>query len=650
MKKKTVATRIISFVLAVTLLAETGIGVSAWAAEADTASADPVEQTADAEKTAASSTSEAGASKKSAAYTKNENVYAKLSQDGTVQEAYVVNAFSVSEHDAITDYGVYSDVKNLTDLSEIDVTKDTITFETDKENFYYEGDIADAQLPWNIRVNYTLDGRKVDADKLAGAAGDLGIHILTEQNKAVNSVFYDNYLLQISVVLEAEKCKNIRASGASIADAGSSKNIVFTVMPKKSGDMTLSAEITDFEMSGIQIAAVPFSTSIEIPDTDDMLDDMTTLTDAIAELNDGVGDLKTGTNELNDGLGDLTGGSSDYAQGLSTLNNNSGQLTSGSASIKSALDTIATSLASADGEGGADLGELAQLPAGLRSMATGLGQMAAGLTQLRDGYATMFTTLDGAMKIPAVSEADIGSLGAAVAAMSDSPEKAAAAQAFDNMVASYTAAQTAQGTYDHIREGMSGISGGLTAIVDGDGTAANPGLNGIISALNTLADTLETALSGSDMMEQIKQLTQGLTTLSNEYGTFHDGLITYTDGVTQLMTGYNELHNGLVELNNGTGDLAEGVRELHEGTTELEDETADLPDTIQVEIDKLMEDYDVGEYAPVSYISPQNVNIDTVQFVMVTEAIKMPDAPDVAESEPAPQNFWDRLVALFRKE
>jgi X-X-X-Leu-X-X-Gly heptad repeat protein len=645
MKKKTVAARIASLVLAVALLVGVGaIGVPAWAAEDGAAGAGDAEVTAAAEKPAEAIPDSP------AVYTKNENVYAKLSQDGTVKEAYIVNAFSVSESGQITDYGVYDEVKNLTDLGEIDVSGDKITFKTDKENFYYEGDILDAQLPWNVKIAYTLDGQDVAPDALAGAEGDLGIHITTTQNKAVNPVFYDNYLLQISVVLDAEKCKNIEAEDASIADAGSSKNIAFTVMPGKDADAIATATVRDFDMPGIQIAAVPFSTTIEIPDTDDMLDDMTKLTDAIAELNEGVGDLKTGVNDLDDGVGDLGDGSADYSKGLSALKKNSKQLTSGSSSIKSALATIAAALNNSDGGGSADMGELTQLPAGLRSMATGLGQMATGLTQLKDGYDAMFAALDGAMDIPAVSEDDIVALSTVVEMATPGALQADAAQALANMLDSYKAAQTAQGTYDHIHDGMGAISGSLTAIVSGDGTEANPGLNGIVSALNKLADTLEAALSGSDMMAQIQQLAKGLATLSKQYGTFHSGLLKYTGGVAQLTSGYKKLHGGLLELGDGTGEMAEGVQELHEGTTELETETSDLPDTIQEEIDKLMEDYDVGDYDPVSYISPQNTNIDAVQFVIVTDPIKMPDDPDDAEDESAPQNFLDRLVSLFRKD
>ncbi|MDR2157519.1 MAG: hypothetical protein LBO81_07050 [Clostridiales Family XIII bacterium] len=648
MKRKTVFTRIASFVLTIALLTVMGVGgISAWAAETDNA-----ERASGVEKAVVYPASEAGIPAGQAVCTKSEDVYAKLSQDGTVKDIYIVNAFTVSESGAVKDYGVYDEVRNLTDLGEINMEVDTVTFKTDKENFYYDGVPADAQLPWNIKISYTLNGRNVKPDTLAGSNGNIGIHITTGQNKAVNPVFYDNYLLQISIALDADKCKSIKADGASVANAGSSKIVTFTVMPGKDADITVTAAVRDFEMSGIDIAAMPFSTAIEIPDTDDMLDGMTTLADAIAALNDGVGNLKTGVNDLNVGVGGLVDGSSDYAKGLSALDKNSGLLAAGSSEIKSALATIAASLNNADGDGGTDMSGLAQLPAGLRGMADGLDQVTDGLTQLRDGYVYMFTTLDGAiMNIHAANDDDFAKLGAAVGNLTDLTEKNAANEALDRVLTSYAAAQTAKGTYESIRGGMSAVGGSLTAIVDGDQDhpEANPGLRGMIAALRALADTIESALGESDMMAQIRELALGLATLSAQYDTFHAGLAGYTEGVAQLASGYDALHGGLVKLNEGTGNLAEGVRDLHEGTGKLEDETSDLPDTIQVEIDKLMEDYDVGEYVPVSYISNQNTNVAAVQFVIVTEPIKMPAAPDNAENESAPQSFWGRLAALFEK-
>src|SRR5690606_20443331 len=50
---------------------------------------------------------------------KDEVVYATLSPDGIGKELYIVNSLEVSEGGQVVDYGKYSSVKNLTDLTEI---------------------------------------------------------------------------------------------------------------------------------------------------------------------------------------------------------------------------------------------------------------------------------------------------------------------------------------------------------------------------------------------------------------------------------------------------------------------------------------------------------------------------------------------------
>lgn len=37
---------------------------------------------------------------------------------------------------------------------------DKITFSSDKEKVYYQGTMEDTEIPWNIDITYTLDGKR----------------------------------------------------------------------------------------------------------------------------------------------------------------------------------------------------------------------------------------------------------------------------------------------------------------------------------------------------------------------------------------------------------------------------------------------------------------------------------------------------------
>lgn len=199
-----------------------------------------------------------------AEYTKSENVYVCMDTAGEVDGTYVVNTFTVTDNGEITDYGDYDSVQNLTNLDEIEKDKDEYTIQADKGKFYYQGNMDNAQIPWNFEIQYVLDGKEVDADEVAGAEGDLEIHMFVKENPvAMNPKFFQSYLLQASLTLDSSLCEEIRAKGANIVDAGSNVQVTYTVMPnavqqaemdkEDVKELVIYTKVTDFEMDDISI-------------------------------------------------------------------------------------------------------------------------------------------------------------------------------------------------------------------------------------------------------------------------------------------------------------------------------------------------------------------------------------------------------------
>ena len=58
-------------------------------------------------------------------------------------------------------------------------------------------------------------------------------------------------------------------------------------------------------------------------------------------------------------------------------------------------------------------------------------------------------------------------------------------------------------------------------------------------------------------------------------------------------------------------------------------------------------EFDFPKFDPVSFVSPQNANVEAVQFVMTTAAIEQPEAPEPEEPEQE-QTIWDRFLALVQ--
>ena len=326
---------------------------------------------------------------------KNEAVYARLSGAGEVQSIYVVNQFTLRSGGNFTDFGNYSAVVNLTDLEPLTLSDGEVSIRTGSENFFYQGNLAGNDLPWTYDIAYSLDGNEIPPENLAGQSGSLEIRLLSAKNGAVSETFYNNYLQQITITLDIHKCANIEADGAAAANAGKNRILAFTVLPGVDADITIKAEVTDFEMAGIEITAMPFAMSIEIPDTANMLDDFMQLSDAIAALSDGTGSLKDGMAEMAGGAEELRNGSSDFNNGLSRLNNSSPQLTEASAQFQAALSQIAEGLQSMSGF--VTDPAMQQLIAGISGLSENYGEFHGGLvayTQGINGLANGYGELD----------------------------------------------------------------------------------------------------------------------------------------------------------------------------------------------------------------------------------------------------------------
>ncbi|SFL35462.1 X-X-X-Leu-X-X-Gly heptad repeat-containing protein [Gracilibacillus orientalis] len=558
---------------------------------------------------------------------KDEVIYSTLQPNGEELDMYVVNSFEVEEPGEYVDYGDYTNVKNLTDLTEITKESDEMSFTVSEESFYYQGDLEGKPLPWEFDISYQLDGEEMNPEEMLGQDGHLQIEMETSANENVNQIFFENYLLQISLTLDGERYQEISAEEGTIANAGKNKQVTFTVMPEQEGNFLVEADVTDFELEGIEISAIPSSMSMDSPEIDEMTEDFETLSDATSEIDNGVGDLADGISELNSGVSSLEDGSGDYRDGIAKVSKGSTDLINGSESIDQALITMKNSM---DQE--VETGDFSAMQDGLMQIATGLKEASTGLTTLQENYSQAYQALDKSINaIPTnVSEEEIKKLD-----LSEADQKVV-----DKLVETYEAARTAKGTYEQVSEAFAAVEPTLNEVSSSQTDMAN--------LLETMAEQIAAASEGMDIQESLKELQDGLATLSDNYKDFHAGLEEYTNGVDELSNTYQDLHNGIVELDDGTNSLENGVNELHDGTTELADSTSDLPEQMQDEVDKMINEYDKSDFDAESFVSDKNENVQSVQFVIKTEGITKGEQEDEKEEPEEEKNFWDRLLDLFR--
>lgn len=562
---------------------------------------------------------------------KEEVIYANLDASGSVSQIYAVNILNVISAGQINDYGSYSAVKNLTSTGDISSEEDALTMDAQPGRFYYQGTLKDNKLPWITNITYSLNNLPINPSELPGQNGYLSITIDTKADPDVNNAFYDNYLLQVSVTLDTDRCRNISAPGAVLANAGTDKLVTFTVLPGKEGHMTVNADVTDFVMKGISVSAVPYTMNIDLPDTSGYTDDLVLLANAVSDLNDGVISIADGVGELKKGADQLADGSTDFGSGMVEISSRSEDLIAASGQIQAALISVSDMLSGASS--GTDLSTLTELPAYLTKLSDGLHKIAGGLTELSGGYSQAYTALDAAIRsIPAteISQSDLQTL-----MLNNKEDKTVSL-----LVEYYTAARTVQGTYQMVSPAFEAVNSQMPVI--------SSNITTIGDTLDTIAAQLSSTFEQSDLVDSIRQLSDGISTLSINYKAFHNGLQDYSGGIEKLADAYGSIASGITALAEGTDGLDSGILQLKDGTGELEAQTSSMPNQIDQTMEELMADYDTSDFTPVSFLSDKNTGITSVQFIIKTAAIEKPEAETVTESKEQTASFWERLLALFR--
>ena len=311
---------------------------------------------------------------------KEEVVYAHLSSDGGANRVFVVNAFRETDGE-IVDYGDYRNVVNLTDSLPITQNGARIEISPEPGDFYYQGELNNQEMPWLFDFEYLLDGRSVSAEELRGASGDLVIRIQVRKNEAVDPVFFENYMLQISVNLDSSYFSSIVSEGSTIATSGSTWVVNLTSLPGTEADFVINAVADNAHLGQIQIAGLPFAMMMELPDPAQYVSDLVALQDAIALLADGVGQFTSGVGQLGDAGSQLSSGATELADGALLISNGFDQLAAGRGEFDQGLRAY--------NQGVHDFAAgMEQLAGGIGEFSDGINQLATGSKQLADGLDT----------------------------------------------------------------------------------------------------------------------------------------------------------------------------------------------------------------------------------------------------------------------
>ncbi|MCI1902358.1 MAG: hypothetical protein LKI93_06485 [Bifidobacteriaceae bacterium] len=637
-----------------------------------------------------------------ATYKKDQNIYGILNSDGASKDVYVVNQFKVTKAGNLTDYGDYDSTENLSSTKKLESSGGEQSIAVAKGDFYYQGDLtsdnAQAQLPWNVGITYTLDGKDVAAKDLAGASGRVGVKIHTAKNKnSTEPLYYKKYMLQISFTVPSSKVNSIDAGDSGIvADAGANKQLTYTVMPGKDGDLSFAADATNFSMSAISIAAAPFSMDLgDTFDTSSLTSGMEKLADGTNKLADGSSTLAANSGSLSSGTATLANGATSLATGTSTFTSGVAQfgigltkVSDGATSLATGAHTLSSGISqytsgiSTLAKGSASLNSgISQLSSGVAKAAKGTSQYSKQLSQqaqelgktantttitaasrkyqtaLTD-YSTAMSTLAATqpMKLLAVQNVQNGlpdpvsdpsgyraGLVSAISAQSDT--------SVENILSKILALTDAQTNLTTLA-GKAGSAQALSGAADG-AAQIDSGMQQLASGASKTAagsqsfneGAQKAAKAGSALTSGAKKYAKGTDSFASGMKTLKGGASSLTGGAQKLSSGSSQLASGATTLASGVSQFASGVNQLDDGISTLATNTEKIPSTMKKEIDKAMENFS-GDVTPIDFISARNKDVSHVQFMLTTSAIEKKAATKTVKDSPTP-SFVQRLKNLF---
>ena len=629
---------------------------------------------------------------------KEEVIYIMTDADGDVKNINAVNIFGKGK---VTDYGDYSSVKMLNTTDKIKQNGDKVTFSSDKEKVYYQGTMNDTEIPWNIDITYTLDGKKITPEKLAGKSGALKMHITIDKNENCDSDFYDSSALMASLTLDTDNCENITADGATLANVGSSKQISYTVLPGKDLDAEITADVKDFEMDAVAINAVKMNLNMDIDD-DELMDKVTQIMDAAKQLNDGAGTLSDGTDSLTDGGSSLSDGASSLDEGinsldagletlkhgvtdmqtaLNTLDGQSSTLTRGSKEVLTALQTIQSQLANVS----VDVSQLEQLTSSSAAVKQGIedayngaaelqssvsysgykstmqangldiDQLKAGNTEAINSISSQISELTStkeqikntpgysinpvSQKLVAQIETQISSLNSVVTLLQGNNAAIGGTEQYLNSVS--------QGTGELV-SGLSQLNTNYEAFDNAIGQLANTlsGLSGNVTALKNGIDQLTANYTKLD--QGVNAYTEGVAAITKAYSKINSGTVSLTNGSKKLVNGSKSLKRGTTDLYQGLLTLNDGTKELKDGTQEFYDQTDGMDTKIEDTMNEMLDSLSGGDSETTSFVSEKNGNIDSVQFVIKTDAIEKKEKAKKTKEKTEETSVVEKFKNLFK--
>lgn len=321
---------------------------------------------------------------------KDETVYVLAGADGSVSKIIVSDWIkNTLGEEKLNDKTELSDVENVKGNETYTMNGDNMrVWDAAGNDIYYQGNI-EKELPVQLSVSYTLDGKSVSPSELAGKSGKVTIRFDYKNNQyetvkidGQDEKIYVPFAMLTGVILDNDVFTNVELSNGKLINDGDRTIVAGVAFPGLQENLKLDREkleIPDYVEIRADVKNFSMTNTVTVA-TNEIFNEIDT------NKFDGADELTESLNKMKDAMDQLLDGSSQLYNGLSTLADKSGELISG-------INTLAQGAEKLKG-GTAEVKKgTAELASGAEKLADGLGTLCENNETLNAGSKQVFDSL-----------------------------------------------------------------------------------------------------------------------------------------------------------------------------------------------------------------------------------------------------------------
>ena len=596
------------------------------------------------------------------AVTKEETVYSKLDTTGKSYQTVVSDHIKNTEYlEEIKDLSNLLEIENLSEDNTYTQNGNVIVWNAKGKDIYYNGKF-EKELPIEVKMTYTLDGKEISPEELSGKSGKLNIKI-EYTNKAKHYVeidgqyveMYTPFVIFAGTYFKNETVQNVKVTTGKAVDDGSKTIVIGMALPGLQTSLGLDKDtfeipenieiemdVTNYEQSSIITFVTP-----KIIDKEDF-----NILDELDTLYSSVDTLQSSMDQIEEGAKALSEGTALYSENYNTFNNAIGMLNDGTTTLQENYVLFNTGLQSAN-EGAKQLNE-------------GMQQLNTAAESIKDVVYTVIDWLQTAMNtlvtpLKSLQQTILEDIDAVIAMVDNISNPSQENIEYINGL-NYQAIQDLYTENANLEALKEGADEETVALFD-EQIATNNNVIAILEQNNAqtlyqnidpeqIASVREKLVEIRGKVESseltVEELEEKVQNIINEVYAAFDGINALAQGTEQLAQGTEQLatassqiNDGIVTLNESTEQLAQASTQLNDASVQISDSAKQLYDGIamfnnegirvltskvnndvrgiSVRLDKLMELS--KEYNNFSNIDSSSKG--DLRFIMISDAIKL---------------------------